>query len=230
MHLNPRCFVDDWFHLLISSWPIGLPFHFLLVLNALLAKLLEHMMKILDWKKTSAIAFPLHLFCSFQFFIRSHLSFIMSILDSAAQLRSRAHELGLSQTAIDSLKTAGISTLGHLAFAGRCQPYWNDPRWHSELCRFLGSHRWGEIHPQTAHLWSTNIIRCFFESPGPVFRWWIQRPSKEVTSYWASESHWGSTWTPSGHFDPWRNWTKLWTYWPVLRHDWRKSHQIYTSS
>ena len=46
----------------------------------------------------------------------------MSILDSAAQLRSRAHELGLSQTAIDSLKTAGISTLGHLAFAAGANP------------------------------------------------------------------------------------------------------------
>ena len=46
----------------------------------------------------------------------------MSILDSAAQFYSRANELGLSQTAIDSLKTAGISTLGHLAFAVGASP------------------------------------------------------------------------------------------------------------
>lgn len=46
----------------------------------------------------------------------------MSILDSSAQFRSRANELGLSQAATDSLKTAGISTLGHLAFAAGANP------------------------------------------------------------------------------------------------------------
>ena len=46
----------------------------------------------------------------------------MSILDSAAQFISRANELGLSQTAIASLKTSGVSTLGHLAFAVGASP------------------------------------------------------------------------------------------------------------
>ena len=75
----------------------------------------------------------------------------MSILDSAAQFYSRANELGLSQTAIDSLKTAGISTLGHLAFAVGASPTETTP----ESFQLFGvpalHYRRREIDPQATY-------------------------------------------------------------------------------
>lgn len=47
----------------MSSWPIGLPFHFLPVLNALLAKPSERTMKILDKKRAAPLLF--NCICSF---------------------------------------------------------------------------------------------------------------------------------------------------------------------